>query len=161
MTVVHSLNNFSSKCIITSSSITIYYDLLSHVHRPDTRQGTVIYTVTATDDDIISPFNDVTYSIEQGIDNSDQMFSINSRGQVSIRGALSNDNSEVSVYVLLCTCQTVYSYTFIAECLWKCFSIRSHLVKFSRHGLNCHPSVLKLVIFLSLLLFLRHHWTQN
>ena len=57
----------------------------------------MIYTVQATDDDIITPFNEVTLSIEQGFDNSDQMFTINSRGQVIARRDLSTDNSEVSM----------------------------------------------------------------
>ncbi|GFN78435.1 protocadherin fat 4, partial [Plakobranchus ocellatus] len=53
----------------------------------DANPGTAVYTVTATDDDIVTPFNLVTYSII-GDDNSPALFNINAgSGLISIASA--------------------------------------------------------------------------
>lgn len=69
---------------------------LDYPFSPATAANTVIYTVTTRDEDVITPFNKVTLSIEQGFDRSADMFSINQRGEVRVRPGLGADGSDVS-----------------------------------------------------------------
>ena len=71
---------------------------------PSTAANQVIYTVAAFDDDVIEPFNQVTFSLDDSFSNSGGFFTINQRGEIRVRGnpTFGADNvSTSSMYITL------------------------------------------------------------